>query len=280
MKYQTIQRCRGVYPVQLMCRCLRVSRSGFYGWTKRPDSARETDNRRLLARIREHHAASDGVMGAPRMQEVLIDEGETASVNRIARLMAKNQLQGIPQRKRWRRKASGVRPAYVRNHLERDFSATEANLKWVTDITYIRTAESWLYLCAVIDLYGGKVVGWSMSTTQDRQLVLKAVLMACWQRPARKSVILHSDRGTQFTSYEYQQFLKDHHITLSMSDVGHCGDNAPAEGFFGMLKRERINRRRYLTVSDARSDVFDYIERFHNPRIQRRIDSRDRGAVS
>ena len=128
----------------------------------------------------------------------------------------------------------------------------------------------------VIDLYGGKVVGWSMSTTQDRQLVLRAVLMACWQRPDREPVILHSDRGTQFTSYEYQQFLKDHHITLSMSDVGHCGDNAPAEGFFGMLKRERINRRRYLTVADARADVFDYIERFHNPRIQRRLDSRDR----
>jgi putative transposase len=90
-------------------------------------------------------------------------------------------------------------------------------------------------------------------------------------------VILHSDRGTQFTSYEYQQFLKDHRITLSMSDVGHCGDNAPAEGFFGMLKRERVNRRRYLTVADARADVFDYIERFHNPRIQRRLDSLERG---
>ena len=127
MKYQTIQRCRGVYPVQLVCRCLRVSRSGFYGWAKRPDSARKTDNRRLLARIREHHGASDGVMGAPRMQEVLIDEGESASLNRIARLMAKDELQGIPQRRRWRRKASGVRPAYVRNHLERDFTATEPN---------------------------------------------------------------------------------------------------------------------------------------------------------
>ena len=106
-----------------------------------------------------------------------------------------------------------------------------------------------------------------------RQLVIQAVLMACWQRPDREPVILHSDRGTQFTSYEYQRFLKDHHITLSMSDVGHCGDNAPAEGFFGMLKRERVNRRRYLTVADARSDVFDYIERFHNPRIQRRLNA-------
>ncbi len=274
MKYQSIQRCRGVYPVQLMCRCLRVSRSGFYGWNKRSMSPREVANRRLLGRIREHHAASDGVMGMPRMHEALTDEGETASPNRIARLMAKNGLYGIPQRRRWRHKPSGIRPAYVRNHLERDFSATAPNTKWVTDITYISTAEGWLYLCIVVDLFGGKVVGWSMSTTQDRQLVLKAVLMACWQRPNREPVILHSDRGTQFTSYEYQQFLKDHHITLSMSEVGHCGDNAPAEGFFGMIKRERINRRRYLTVTDARADVFDYIERFHNPRIQRRLDAR------
>ena len=259
-----------------MCRCLRVSRSGFYAWSTRPKSPRQIDNERLLGRIREHHTASDGVMGAPRMHEVLTDEGESASQNRIARLMAKDGLQGIPQKRQWRRKPSGVRPIYVRNHLERDFTATELNTKWVTDITYIYTAERWLFLCVVIDLYGSKVVGWSMSITQDRHLVLRAVLMACWQRPGRKPVVLHSDRGTQFTSYEYQQFLKDHHITLSMSEVGHCGDNAPAEGFFGMLKRERINRRRYLTVADARADVFDYIERFHNPRIQRRIDSRQR----
>jgi putative transposase len=137
-------------------------------------SARDTDNQRLLARIREHHAASDGVMGMPRMREVLTEEGETASRNRIARLMASDGLHGIPQRRRWRRKRSGIRPAYVRNHLERDFKAVKPNTKWVTDITYIRTAEAWLYLCVVIDLYGGKVVGWSMSRTQDRQLVLKS----------------------------------------------------------------------------------------------------------
>lgn len=278
MKYQSIQRCRDVYPVQLMCRCLRVSRSGFYAWAGRAPSDRELENRRLLGRIHEHHQASDGVMGAPRMHEVLQGEGETASLNRVARLMTRDGLKGIPQKRRWRSKSSGVRPPYVRNHLERDFSATEPNTKWVTDITYIHTAERWLYLCPVIDLFGGKVVGWATSIRQDRDLVLRAVLAACWQRPGRKPVILHSDRGTQFTSYAYQQFLNDHNITLSMSAVGHCGDNAPAEGFFGMLKRERINRRRYRTVADARADVFDYIERFHNPRIQRRLDSLTQGS--
>jgi len=105
--------------------------------------------------------------------------------------------------------------------------------------------------------------------------VLSAVLMACWQRPNRSPVLLHSDRGTQFTSSDYQRFLVDHNIISSMSEVGHCGDNAAAEGFFGLIKRERIHRRRYLSLAAARSDVFDYIERFHNPRMQRRIDAQD-----
>jgi putative transposase len=254
---------------------LRVSRSGFHAWASRPASARARDNARLLDKIRSHHAASDGVIGAPRMQETLAYEGETASLNRVARIMASAGLYGVPQRRQWRRKRSGVRPTYVRNHLERDFSALEPNTKWVTDITYVYTAEGWLYLCVVIDLFNRKVVGWAMSAIQNRHLVLKAVMMACWQRPDREPVVLHSDRGTQFTSSEYQRFLADHRIISSMSAVGHCGDNAAAEGFFGMLKRERVNRRRYRTQAEARSDLFDYIERFHNPRMQRRIDIQD-----
>ncbi len=262
--------------MQLMCRCLKVSTSGYYAWSKRPMSPRTLANQDLLARIREHHEASDGVMGMPRMHEELGYEGLTAGRNRIARLMARHGLFGIPQPRRWRHKRSGVRPAHVRNHLERDFTALEPNTKWVIDITYVKTGEGWLYVCVVTDLYSGLVVGWSMSPVQDRHMVIKAVLMACWQRTSREPVILHSDRGTQFTSHEYQRFLKDHNIVSSMSQVGHCGDNAPAEGFFGMLKRERTNRRRYRTLAEARADVFDYIERFHNPRIQRRLDARDR----
>jgi len=214
-------------------------------------------------------------MGMPRMHEQLRYEGETASPNRVARLMAQDNLFGIPQRRAWRMKRSGVRPMYVRNHLERDFAASEPNTKWVTDITYVYTAEGWLYPCVVLDPFGHKIVGWSMSGIQDRHLVLKAVMMACWQRTDREFVVLHSDRGTQFTSSDYQRFLADQRITSSMSGVGHCGDNAAAEGFFGMLKRERVHRRRYLSLVDARSDVFDYIERFHNPRMQRRLDVQD-----
>ena len=279
MRYEAIRRHRDQYPLRLMCRCLKVSPSGFHDWARRVPSARAQDNARLLDKIRQRHTESDGVMGAPRMHEELGYEGETASLNRIARLMTGAGLFGVPQKRRWRHKRSGARPDQVRNHLERDFVALEPNTKWVVDITFILTGEGWLYLCAVLDLFSDLIIGWSMSPVQDRHLVLKAVMMACWQRPDRTPVILHSDRGTQFTSADYQRFLKDHHIVSSMSAVGHCGDNAAMEGFFGLLKRERVNRRRYLTQAEARADVFDYIERFHNPRMQRRLDARDQAST-
>lgn len=185
MRYEAIRRHRDQYPIRLMCRCLRVSPSGFHYWLTRRPIARAQGNARLLEKIREQHAASDGMMGAPRMHETLCYAGETASLNRIARLMAGEGLAGVPQRRRWRYKPSGVPPASVRNHLARDFTANEPNTKWVVDITYFRTGESWLYLCALQDLYSGKVVGWSISPVQDRHLVRKAVMMACWQRSDR-----------------------------------------------------------------------------------------------
>ena len=155
----------------------------------------------MLDRIRVLHAESDGVLGAPRIWDDLREEGEQCSLNRIARLMRDDALQGIPCKKKHRSKPSGTRPADIENHLARNFAADESNTKWVTDITYIRIAGSlWLYLCVVVDLHSGIVVGWSMSRCQNRQLVLQAVLMALWQRDSRKPVILHSDRGCQFTS--------------------------------------------------------------------------------
>lgn len=267
-----LERCREAFPVRLMCRCLKVSPSGYYGWRNRPLSARARDNQRLLGRIAALHAGSDGVLGAPRIWEDLRYEGESCSLNRVARLMRIHQLQGIPQKKRWKKKASEKRPVGVVNHLARDFRASVPNTKWVTDITFIETAEGWLYLSAVKDLHSEAIVGWSMSHRQTRELVLQAVLMALWQRQDRAPVILHSDRGCQFTSGEYQRFLKGHNLVQSMSAVGSCADNAAMEGFFGMLKRERINRRIYRTRAEARADVFDYIERFHNPRCLRRLE--------
>lgn len=271
MKYRMLECCREAFPIRLMCRCLRVSTSGYYGWRERPPSARARFNEDLLGRIKKLHEESDGVMGAPRIWEDLSYAGVHCSKNRVARLMRAHGLRGVPQQRRWRKKGAGERPMGIANHLDRDFSAGEPNRKWVTDITYIETAEGWLYLSAVLDLCTGIIVGWSMGPRQTRELVLQAVLMALWQRDDRSTVVLHSDRGCQFTSSEYQRFLKGHNLVCSMSAVGSCADNAAMEGFFGLLKRERVNRRIYQTRAEARADVFDYIARFHNPRRRRQL---------
>ena len=215
MKYRMIHRCRTAFPLRLMCRCLRGSSRGYYGGVTRPLSARAQENARLLARIPTLHADHDGVVGSPRRWEDLRSAGERGDRHRVARLMRRAGLYGVPQRRRWR-KNPGVRPQGTRHHLQRDVTATTPNTKWVTDITYIRTAEYWLYLCVVLDLYSGLVVGWSRSSQQDRQLVVQAILRALWQRPARTPVILHSDRVGQFTSEEYQRFLEAHHVTGSI----------------------------------------------------------------
>lgn len=259
-----------------MCRCLQVSPSGYYGWEQRLPSARSVDNERLLVRIREMHADSRGTIGAGRMQEDLEAEGETASLNRVARLMSAHAIQGWPRRKRrGMRGQPGLPPPGVINRLERDFNALEPETKWVTDITEIQTGEGKLYVCVVLDLFSKLVVGWSMHHRQDRQMVIRAIEMAVWQRQGGWSVILHSDRGSQFRSGDYQRFLKLNTLLCSMSAVGHCGDNAACEGFFGVLKRERIHRHQYPTLDTAKADVFDYIERFHNPRMRRRVAKRD-----
>lgn len=271
-----IERCRDEFPIRLMCRCLRVSTSGYYDWSKRLPSARQHDNERLLGRMRELHEDSRGVLGAGRMREDLVAEGESASLNRVARLMAADGLQGWPRpKRRGQRGQPGLPPPGVRNWLERDFTALEPETKWVTDITEIKTDGGKLYLCVVLDLFSQLVVGWSMHHRQDRQMVIRAVQMAVWQRQDSHQVILHSDRGSQFRSGDYQDYLAANALTCSMSAVGHCGDNAACEGFFGLLKRERIYRTKYPTLDAARADVFEYIERFHNPRMRRRIAQQD-----
>ena len=258
-----------------MCRCMKVSPSGYYDWASRSPSSRELDNARLLKRIREIHEDSRGVIGAGRMQEDLAAEGETASLNRIARVMANHGIQGWPRKRKRRMGRPEVRPVHARNLIQRDFSAADPERKWVTDITQIPTLEGKLYLCVVLDLFSKLVVGWSMHHRQDRHMVIRAVESAVWQREGGWSVILHSDRGSQFTSYDYQRFLNRNTLLCSMSQVGHCGDNAACEGFFGLLKRDRVHRCRYRTRDEAKADLFDYIERFHNPRMRRRVAKQD-----
>ena len=259
-----------------MCRCLKVSASGYYDWSKRLPGARELHNQRLLVQIRELHEDSRGTLGAGRMHEDLVDDGETTSLNRVARLMAADGLQGWPRSKRrGQRGRPALTPPSVRNLLERDFTALEPQAKWVTDITEIKTGQGKLYLCVVLDLFDHRIVGWSMHDRQDRQRVIRAVQMAVGQPQGNEPVIMHSDRGSQFRSGDYQNTLKANALVCSMSAVGHCGDNAACEGFFGLLKRERVYRTKYPTLDAARADAFEYIERRHNPRMRRRFARQD-----
>ena len=168
----------------------------------------------------------------------------------------------------------GLASVFAPNHLNRQFDVAEPNQVWVTDITYIRTHEGWLFLAAVIDLFSRQVIGWSMGPRMGRDLALNALLMAVWRRQPKQTVMVHSDQGSQFSSYDWQDFLKAHNLRQSMSRRGNCHDNAVAESFFQLLKRERIRRRVYATRAEARADVFDYIEMFYN--VKRRHNHADR----
>lgn len=259
-----IASCRSLFPIRMMCRFLHVSASGYYARQTRTKSRRATANEELTQAIRHIHTASGEVYGSPKIWQELQERGHACGQHRVARLMKQEKIQGIPSKKRWRSRKAGERPQDVTNHLAQDFGAETPNTKWVTDITYIRTAEGWLYLAVVLDLFTRQVIGWSMQPQLGREVVLQAVLMAVWQRTTSEAVILHSDRGTQYTAQEFQAFLKTHGIVSSMSGVGNCYDNAVAESFFGLLKRERVHRQYYRTRAEARTDIFNYIERFYN----------------
>ena len=262
MRYTCIDRRRNRYPIRLLCRSLKVSPSGYYAWRGRPESQRARVDRQLTQVIRAAHAESDGTYGSPRIHAELSSEGIACGRARVARLMHKAGLKGCPKRRfRVTTKAGLTRAA---NLLDQDFSAETANERWASDITYIWTAQGWLYLAVVMDLYSRRIIGWSMSRRNNRHLVLNALNMALDQRRPGHDLIHHSDRGVQYLSDDFQDLLKKNGITCSMSDKGSCYDNAVVESFFASLKRERTNRRKYKTRDEARADVFDYIERFYN----------------
>ena len=186
--------------------------------------------------------------------------------NRVARLARQANIKAQIGYKR-RPGSYGGRPSViVDNTLDRQFDVEEPDKVWVTDITYIRTLEGFAYLAVVIDLYSRRVVGWSMQSRQTTDVVLQALLMAVWRRKPKNRVLIHSDQGSQFTSMDWASFLKAHNLEHSMSRRGNCHDNAVAESFFNLLKRERVRRRTYSSRAEARQDVFDYIEMFYNPR--------------
>lgn len=246
-----------------MCRVMRVHRSGYYAWMREPESVRRREDRRLVGLIREFHEASNQSYGSPRITRDLRESGELCNKKRVARLMKQEGMRAKVGYKRPRYKTG--RPALVAiNRLDQNFDVPSPDYAWVTDITYIRTWQGWVYLAVVLDLFSRIVVGWSMKATLERDLVLDALLMAVWRRKPKQKVIVHSDQGPQYGSDDAMRFCRDHNLEPSMSRRGNCYDNAVAESFFSSLKKERIGRKIYRTREEARADIFDYIEVFYN----------------
>jgi putative transposase len=242
---------------------LEIHPSGYYAWRKQPRSARTIVNQRLTGLIKQFWLESGGVYGYRKIHCDLRDIGEQCGENRVYRLMRAAGLRAQVGYRRPRHR-SGPASVLAPNRLQQKFEVANPNDTWVTDITHIRTHEGWLYLAVVIDLYSRKVVGWSMHSRIKKELVLNALLMAVWRRKPQSLVTIHSDQGSQYTSHDWQAFLDANNLQASMSRRGNCHDNAVAESFFQLLKRERIKKHIYSTRDDARGDVVDYIEMFYN----------------
>ncbi|HEY1058353.1 MAG TPA: IS3 family transposase [Limnobacter sp.] len=263
VKYQFINEHQHEFRVATMCRVLRIARAGFYAWLHKPVSDRAIEDHRLLELIRASYLASRGVYGARRVFQDMREAGELCGKHRVAKIMRVNQIKALRGYKAPRPIAG--RPSIIApNRLEREFTVSDPDTAWVTDITYVRTWQGWLYLAVVVDLYSRKVVGWSMKPSLNREIVLDALLMALWRRRPKRKVLVHSDQGSQYSSDDWLRFCKTHQLEPSMSRRGNCWDNAVAESFFSSLKKERIKKRIYKTRDLAKEDIFDYIEAFYN----------------
>jgi len=229
-------------------------------------SARAIEDERLTVRIRSFLALSGRRYGSPRIWRDLREAGEHVGENRVARLMQRAGIEAVRRRRR-RPSDEGVRPecAIAGNVLDRQFAASAPNEKWVADFTYIDTAEGWLYLAVVLDLFSRRIVGWSMKAEMTAQLVMDALTMALWRRGRPIELLHHSDQGSQYASEDFQRLLAHHGIACSMSRKGDCWDNAAVESFFASLKKEHVyTKPRYRTREEARADLFEYIEGFYN----------------
>ena len=264
MRFQFIEDHRERFPVIRMCEVLEVSPSGYYTWRGRPPSKREMANQELTAEIKNAFDGSGETYGSPRIYQVMRKLGLMCSENRVARLMrAAGRCAKQTRRLRTTTKRNKAHRA-APNRLKRDFSADRLDQKWLADITYIATAEGWLYLAAILDLFSRRIVGWAMSDRMTTDLTLAALTMALGQRRPSADLIHDSEQGSQYTDSRYQDLLSAHGILPSMNSVGSWYDNAPMESFFGTLKRERVHHCAYQTRNEARPDVFYYIEGFYN----------------
>jgi putative transposase len=264
MKFAFIAKHRGIWAVAWLCEGLGVSRSGFHAWLTRAPSRRAREDDEIGAKVRASHIGSYRTYGARRVWHDLLAEGVSCGLHRVERLMRAQGLRARPRR-RGLPKDHGDRSVIAGNVLDRQFTADRPNQKWVADFTYVWTAEGWLYVAAVIDLFSRRVVGWSMSSSMTAQLVTDALIMAIWRRGKPDALLHHSDQGSQYTSEQFQRLMADNGVTCSMSRSGNVWDNAAMESFFSSLKTEWVSRKVYRTRAQAKADVFDYIECFYNP---------------
>lgn len=264
MKYRFIEKHHKRYSVGRLCIMLGIGRSGYYSWKKRKPSKRELNNQGLIDLIRRIHRMSRKTYGSPRVYVQLKKQGYTCNQKRIARLMHQDGLKG--QRKYRKVITTNSKHSFpvAPNILNREFQAEKPNQKWVADITYIPTEEGWLYVAGVLDLFSRKIVGWEMSSQIDATLVENALRMALYQRQPGKGLLHHSDRGSQYASHSIRNILAANQVQVSMSGRGNCYDNAVMESFWGTLKNEWVHHQNYKTRSQARTDIFSYIEGFYN----------------
>ena len=265
MRYRFIQAEKAVYPVGVLCRVLDVARSGFYAWCQRPLSMRAQENQGLMTHIRACYQASRGRYGSPRIHQDLRAHGLQVGRHRVARLMRLQGLRSVSRRRAWKRSGLAAPDVVAANTLRRAFAATRPNEKWVSDITYVPTRQGWLYVAVLLDLYSRRIVGWAMEDQMTTTLTLRALEMALQQRSVSGGLLHHSDRGSQYGALAYQQQLAIRGIRCSMSRPGNCWDNAVVESFFATLKTELLSVAPvYGTRQQARTAIFEYVERFYN----------------
>jgi putative transposase len=252
------------YSISLLCRVLRVSRSGYYDWKDRPPSERDRENAALIEQIMEVHERSRGTYGYPRVHAELRALGMRCSRKRVARLMRKVSLQGCIRGRRKRTTRRDVRAVPAPDLVKRNFAAAAPNELWTADITYVHTREGFLYLAFILDVYSRKVVGWAMATHLKTELVVNALEMALWRRKPDTGLIHHTDRGSQYTALSFGKRLEEAGIVPSMGRAGSALDNAISESFAASLKCELLHRQRFLSREAAKTAIFDYIEGFYN----------------
>jgi putative transposase len=264
--YRFVEAEKAVFPITTMCRVLEVSASGYFAWRRRPPSDRAISDARLTELIIAIHRRSRGTYGVPRVHaELAFDHDQRVSRKRVARLMRGAGLEGVHRRRGIRTTKRDRDAAPAPDLVQRQFAPPGPDQLWVADITYVPTWSGFLYLAVVVDAWSRAVVGWSMAGHLRTELIIDALEMALWRRPAASGVIFHSDRGTQYTSLAFGRRCREAGIVASMGSVGDAYDNAVAESFFATLETELIDRHAWRTRADARLAVFDFIEAWYNP---------------